>query len=123
MNPHDSGPADLAPDPVPAETLANEALPAETVQSAPEWRQLSFRTSGLTIKLEITGTGEARRMAGQLIPRQSATVDIRHARGVITAQADSLGQFSAGPVPFGQVSFRCHLGIDQSPIVTGWITL
>jgi hypothetical protein len=93
------------------------------VRGAPEWRQLSFRTSGLTIELEITGTGEARRLMGQLIPRQSAVVDIRHERGVITVDADSLGRFSADPVPLGQVSLRCHLGHEQAPIVTGWITL
>jgi hypothetical protein len=105
VNPHDSGQAELVPD------------------AEPEWRQLSFRTSGLTIGLEITGTGETRRIAGQLIPRQSAAVDIRHEGGVIIVQADSLGRFSADSVPFGQVSLRCHLGIDQSPIVTGWIAL
>jgi hypothetical protein len=92
-------------------------------QSAPQWRQLSFRTSGLSIKLEITGTGQARRLMGRLIPRQSAVVDIRHERGVTTAQADSLGRFSADRVPLGQVSLRCHLGNEQAPIVTGWITL
>ena len=135
MNPHDSGPAELVPDAVRAEALSGEALSGEAlsdgaldagasaVRGAPEWRQLSFRTSGLSIELEITGTGEARRLMGQLIPRQSAAVDIRHERGVITVQADSLGRFSADSVPFGQVSLRCHLGIDQSPIVTGWITL
>ncbi len=130
MNPHDSGPAELVPDAVPAEALSDDAACDEALtggvsaaRGAPEWRQLSFRTSGLTIELGITGTGEARRMMGQLIPRQSAAVDIRHERGVITVQADSLGRFSADSVPFGQVRLRCHLGIDQSPIVTGWITL
>jgi len=123
VNPHDSGPTDLVPGTIPAETRPDGMLPAETTRLAPEWRQLSFRTSGLTIKLEITGSAEARQLTGQLIPRQSATVDIRHERTVITVQADPLGRFSAGPVPSGQVSLRCHLGIDQSPIVTGWITL
>jgi len=91
----------------------------------PEWRQLSFRASGLTIELEITGSGEHRRLIGQLIPRQSAVVDIRHDQGVITVEADSLGRFSADAVPFGQISLRCRLGSesDQSPVVTGWITL
>ena len=123
MNPYDSGPADVVPGAGPAEALPDGVLPAETSSSGPEWRQLSFRTSGLAIKLEITGSAEARQLAGQLIPRQSATVDIRHERGVSTVQADTFGRFSAGPVPSGQVSLRCHLGIDQSPIVTGWITL
>ena len=41
---------------------------APAVRGGPEWRQLSFRASGLTIELEITGSGEHRRLLGQLIP-------------------------------------------------------
>ncbi len=91
--------------------------------NGPEWRQLSFRASGLTIELEITGSREYQRLLGRLIPRQSAAVDIRHAQGVITVEADTLGRFSADEVPFGQISLRCRLGSDQSPVATGWITL
>lgn len=94
-------------------------------QGSPEWRQLSFRTSGLTIELEITGGGDYRRLAGQLIPRQSAVVEIRTAGGVIAAEADPLGRFSADSVPLGPVSLRCRLGsgAGRSSVVTGWITL
>jgi hypothetical protein len=92
---------------------------------APEWRHLSFRASGLIIELEVTGTGNYRRLAGQLIPRQPAVVDIRHPGGVTTAAADSLGRFRAEIVPLGQISLRCRLGpkTDQSSVVTGWIRL
>jgi len=31
---------------------------------------------------------------------------------VITVEADSVGRFSAGAVPFGQISLRCRLGTD-----------
>jgi hypothetical protein len=98
---------------------------ASAVHGAPEWRHLSFRTSGLTIELEITGTGGDRRLTGQLIPRQPAVVDIRHPGGVTTVEADALGRFSAEAVPLGQISLRCRLGpeTDQSPVVTGWITI
>ena len=118
MNHHDAGSAELDP-----EALSSEVPPGSAVRGGPEWRQLSFRASGLTIELEITGSGASRRLIGQLIPRQSAGVDIRHGRGVITARADTLGRFSAEEVPFGQVSLRCRLGNDQSPVVTGWISL
>jgi hypothetical protein len=111
----------------PAEAVPEVPLRAEacTVRGAPEWRQLSFRTSGLTIELEITGAGEDRRLMGQLIPRQPAVVDIRHPAGVISVEADALGRFSAEGVPLGQVSLRCRLGpeTDQSSVVTGWITI
>ncbi len=110
MTHHDARPAELVPD-------------ASAVRGGPEWRQLSFRTSGLTIELEITESGDYRRLLGQLIPRQPAVVEIRHGQGVITVEADSLGRFSADEVPFGQISLRCRLGSDQSPVVTGWINL
>jgi hypothetical protein len=98
---------------------------ASEVRDSPEWRQLSFPASGLTIELEITGSGNDRRLMGQLIPRQPAVVDIRHADGVITVEADELGRFSAEAVPAGQISLRSRLGpvTDQSPVVTGWITI
>ena len=81
---------------------------ASVDRDGPEWRELWFRASGLTIELEITGSGDHRRLAGQLIPRQSAIVDIRHGQGVITVEADTLGRFSADEVPFGQISLRCR---------------
>ena len=75
-----------------------------------------------TIELEITGGGDYRRLMGQLIPRQSAVVDIRHGQGVTTVEADTLGRFSAEEVPSGR-SPALPLGSDQAPIVTGWISL
>ena len=121
MNQHDARPADLAPD-APLQD-GRPGAEASVVRGGPEWRQLSFRASGLTIELEITGGGDCRRLMGQLIPRQSAVVDIRHGQGVTTVEADTLGQFSAEEIPSGQISLRCRLGSDQAPIVTGWISL
>jgi hypothetical protein len=118
VNTHDAGPAEMVPGPLPQ-------ADASAVRGSPEWRQLSFRASGLTIELEMTGSGDYRRLMGQLIPRQAAVVEIRHAEGVITAEADVLGRFSAEIVPLGQISLRCRLGTDtdHSPVVTGWITI
>jgi hypothetical protein len=79
-------------------------------------RQLSFRTSGLVVDLELTGSGESRRLTGQLIPGQSGVVEIR---GVITVEADAGGRFSIDAVPPGQVSLRCRLGT----IATGWVAI
>ena len=127
MNHYDTRAAERVPD-----ASSRDALPepgaslepdASAVRGGPEWRRLSFRASGLTIELEITGSTEYRRLLGQLIPRQPAVVEIRHGQGVITVEADSLGRFSADEVPFGQISLRCRLGLDQSPVVTGWINL
>jgi hypothetical protein len=111
--------ARLVPDPLPQ-------AGASAVRGTPEWRQLSFRASGLTIELEITGGGgDYRRLLGQLIPRQAAVVEIRHAEGMTAVDADVLGRFSAEIVPLGQISLRCRLGAetDQSPVMTGWIVI
>jgi hypothetical protein len=124
VNSHDARQAEVAPDAVPeADAPAVPQADASAVRGAPEWRQLTFRASGLTIELEITGSGDHGRLTGQLIPRQPAVVGIRHGDGVITVEADALGRFIADGVPLGQISLRCRLGNDQSPVVTGWITL
>jgi hypothetical protein len=118
VNTHDARPGEVAPDAAPQAEVS-------ALRGSPEWRQLSFRASGLTIELEITGGGDDRRLVGQLIPRQAAVVEIRHAEGVTTVKADVLGRFSAEIVPLGQISLRCRLGADtdHSPVVTGWITI
>jgi hypothetical protein len=116
---HDAGPAGVVPEP--GDSL--EPTPpadASVTSGSPERRELSFRTSGLSIQLEISGTADSRRLTGQLIPRQSAVVDVRHSAGVITVEADAFGRFSADSIPPGAVSLRCRLGI---PISTGWIAL
>jgi hypothetical protein len=114
---HDAGPAGVVPEP--GDSL--EPTPpadASATSGSPERRELSFRTSGLSIQLEISGTADSRRLTGQLIPRQSAVVDIRHRAGVITVEADALGRFSAESIPSGTVSMRCRL---SNPISTGWV--
>jgi hypothetical protein len=85
-------------------------------------QRVSFRTSGLVIELEITGSGESRQMAGRLIPAQPGVVEIR---GVVTVEADARGRFTAEAVPPGQVSVRCRLGThaDHAGIATGWVAL
>jgi hypothetical protein len=99
-----------------------DARPAEVARGgAPERRQLLFRTSGLSVELEIAGTGPSRLLAGQLIPRQSAVVEIRHGEGVISVEADALGRFRVDAVPAGPLSLRCRLG--AGPVLTGWISV
>lgn len=87
-----------------------------------ERREVSFRTSGLRVELEMTGGDGARRLAGRLIPAQAAVVEIR---GIITVQADTTGRFTAEDVPAGLLSLRCRLGTesDHAQVATGWVTL
>ena len=89
---------------------------------AAERREVSFRTSGLRIELEMAGGDGSRRLAGRLIPAQSAVVEIR---GIITVQADAAGRFIIEDVPAGLLSLRCRLGAesDRARVATGWVTL
>jgi hypothetical protein len=52
-------------------------------------------------------------------------VDIRHAEGVTSVEADTLGRFTADVVPLGSISLRCRLGADtgHASVVTGWTSL
>ena len=129
MNPDDARPGGLMADAnVPADA-AGQGGAAEQggadvmgLGGAVERRRVSFRTSGLVIELEITGSGESRQMAGRLIPAQSGVVEIR---GVIAVETDARGRFTADAVPPGQVSVRCRLGTDadRARVATGWVAL
>ncbi len=136
MNPGDARPGERVRDPLgqapgpetcAALPQASSALPqASTAGGRTEQRRrLSFRTSGLAVELEITGLGETRRIAGRLIPRQSAVVDIRHPGGTITIETDGLGRFSTEAVPPGPARLRCRLGAGQGRacVITGWVAL
>jgi hypothetical protein len=80
-------------------------------------RLLSFQASSLTIEVEVTATGTARRLIGQLVPPQRADVEI--------------GRFIADSLPAGPVSLRCAApagapgaaGQIQPPVVTDWVPI
>jgi hypothetical protein len=123
VNPDDARPTRLITD-ADANSVTGPGVSIDVPGEAdvPQRHRASFRTSGLVVELEITGSGESRRLAGRLIPGQSAAVEIR---GVITVEADALGRFTADAVPSGQVSLRCRLGTEseRARIATGWVTL
>jgi hypothetical protein len=98
---------------------------AALVRGPQEERLLSFRSSGLTIEVEVTAAGSSRRLIGQLVPPQRAEVEIRHQDEVMTLATDEFGCFIADSVPAGPVSLRCGpvAGKDGSPVVTDWVPI
>ena len=104
---------------------------AALVRGPQQERLLSFQASDLTIEVEVTAAGPARRLIGQLIPPQRASVEIRHQADVITLESDDFGRFVAESVPAGPVRLRCGLPPDQdpaaggarSPVVTDWVPI
>jgi hypothetical protein len=96
-------------------------------------RLLSFQASSLTIEIEVTAAGAARRLIGQLVPPQRADVQIRHRDEVVTIATDELGRFIADSLPAGPVSLRCAPpagapgaagpGQIQPTVVTDWVPI
>jgi len=97
---------------------------AALVRGAQEDRLLSFRSDGLTIDVQIAGTGSDRSLIGQLVPPQPATVEIRQGTGSLAVEADELGRFSAGPLRAGPIRLRCSTDARAGrAVVTDWITI
>jgi hypothetical protein len=98
---------------------------AALVRGTGQARMLSFRASGLTIDVEVTGSGESRRLIGQVAPSARASVDIRQGNSVFTVEADELGRFSADRLQAGPISLRCHPGHEtiHRLVVTDWIAI
>jgi hypothetical protein len=98
---------------------------AALVRGHQQERLLSFRASGLTIEVEVTAAGPARRLIGQLVPPQRAQVEIRRQDGVVTIATDEFGRFIADRMPAGPVSLRLGptSGEGRPAVVTEWIPI
>ena len=98
---------------------------AALVRGPQQGRMLSFRASSLTIQFDVTGTRASRRLVGQLVPPQPASVDIRQGDTTVTVVADELGRFSAESLQAGPVSLRCRpeSATAGPPVVTDWVTI
>jgi hypothetical protein len=112
-----------------AELTYDLALDAERLagvrgQDGP--RALTFEASGLTIEVEVVSIGESRRLVGQIVPPQAATVELRHGGGQETVEADQLGRFSVRGFRGGPVSLRCRLRPEDAEprvVETDWVVV
>lgn len=88
-------------------------------------RLMTFSSSGLDIEVEVANLGSRRQLVGQLVPPQAAEIEVRHAAGTTTIQADQLGRFHADAIGSGPVSLRCRLAAAPPgpPVVTEWVPL
>ena len=97
-------------------------------------RLVSFDGPDLTVEVEVevTGLGDRRRLVGQLVPPQIASIELRSAsEGRLSpggppsgpgTQADTLGRFSLDLVAAGPTSLRCSLSSGRT-IETGWVVI
>jgi hypothetical protein len=85
-------------------------------------RMLTFETPEVTIEVEVTASGSARSIVGQVVPPEAGRVEIRHAGGTAEADVDELGRFSVERVERGPVSIRLHrASAPEAPVVTDWL--
>ncbi|HKB31916.1 MAG TPA: hypothetical protein VKD26_13915 [Streptosporangiaceae bacterium] len=98
---------------------------AALVRGAPQGRLLSFRSSGLTIDVEVTGGGSRRNLIGQLVPPGRAAIEIRQGGDVVSLDADELGRFTAGPFRAGPIRLRLSGAAQAGPrrVVTDWVSI
>ncbi len=89
------------------------------VRSESETRQVTFRAPGVEIEVAVVDE-DSRRIVGQLVPPQRATIELRFGTERQTTESDSLGRFTFHDVPTGPISLRCDLGGDQS-VQTDWL--
>ena len=95
------------------------------VRGGDRTRLLSFEATGMTIDVQVGGSGTGRRIIGQLAPPQQAAVEIRQGLDATGLNTDELGRFS-GPLHAGPFSLRCSTGTGTGPdrpVVTDWIAL
>ncbi len=92
------------------------------VRGADPPRLLSFEAHDLTVDIEVSGSGSARRIIGQLAPPQRSTIQIRQGRDAAQLETDELGRFT-GPLRDGPFSLLCTGAEGSLPVVTDWITI
>lgn len=92
------------------------------VRSGAGARQMTFRAPGVEIEVVVMSEG-ARRLVGQLVPPQAATVELRYRDEVRSAKCDSLGRFTFQDVPVGPISIRCSIddGDGNMVVQTDWM--
>ncbi|MDQ3468266.1 MAG: hypothetical protein M3487_00595 [Actinomycetota bacterium] len=103
-----------------AELVFDSALESSGVRSEDTARQLTFRAPGVEIEVMVVDGG-GRRIVGQLVPPQEATVQLTTDGGVDEQLADGLGRFtfdSQGPGPV-----RLTVRTAGGDVSTEWVIL
>jgi hypothetical protein len=91
------------------------------VRSQETARQVTFRAPGVEIEMMMLAEG-GRRLVGQLVPPQQATVELRHGTALQETTTDAVGRFSFTDVPTGPVSLTI-VTPDGGRVTTEWLSL
>src|SRR4051794_11693435 len=134
-----------AADPVPAEVLAAakatftwRTIDAELaelsfdsllddeavlVRGSDQPRLLTFEGTSVTIELVVVADAAFRRVVGQLVPEQRATIEVVHSGGTASAVADDLGRFRAETVGPGPMRIRVVPETGRPITETDWVAI
>jgi hypothetical protein len=91
------------------------------VRSQETARQVTFRAPGVEIEMMMLAEG-GRRLVGQLVPPQQATVELRHGTALRETATDAVGRFSFPDVPTGPISLTI-VTPDGGRVTTEWLSL
>ncbi|PZF80008.1 carboxypeptidase-like regulatory domain-containing protein [Jiangella anatolica] len=107
-----------------AELIADSATEPVAIRSATEApRLLTFTAGDTVVVLEVTRDAGAHRIMGQVVAAGAATVEVRHADGVVSVTTDADGRFRAAPVAAGPISVSCRFDDDRPAVVTSWVSI
>lgn len=85
-------------------------------------RVLTFECSTGVLVIEVTATGERRRLMGQA--DRAAHLLVRHNDGSTALDTDEHGRFRVEDILAGPVSLRCTFtDAPHAPIVTSWVVV
>lgn len=91
------------------------------VRGAETARQVTFRAPGVEIEIMVMAEGE-RRLVGQLVPPQAATIELRFANEVRESGTDNLGRFQFTGVPTGEIQLAVTTE-DGGKVITEWMVV
>jgi hypothetical protein len=95
--------------------------PLAGVRGSGEPRALRFEAHDLTIEVEVSGSApQRRRMLGQLVPAQRASIEVSLPGGSSSVEADELGRFAVEGLRSQPMRLRCHLA-GHGPVATEWV--
>ncbi|GGM79201.1 hypothetical protein GCM10010106_27200 [Thermopolyspora flexuosa] len=84
-------------------------------------RLLTFESATVTVEVEITECGDARRLTGRITPPRPAGIEVRRPDRRLHVQADELGRFSCEGLPAGPLGLRCSTA--EQTVVTDWVAI
>lgn len=102
------------------DSLLDEAL--TSVRSGGGARLLSFGDDELALDVEVSTSGTARSLLGQLSPPAPTQITIRHGGAEeVSVTADDLGRFEVGSLRPGPMSIRCTVAGSAQSLHTDWV--